>query len=89
MDWFLYDNGLRHERVKGYSEPTSSVPEVFIKVNGSNIPQACNFIRKETLVQVFFCEFCEIAKNPFFTEYLWMTASFFKASQLYFSTLVL
>ena len=27
---------------------------------------ACNFIKKETLVLVFSCEFCEISKNPFF-----------------------
>ena len=26
---------------------------------------ACNFITKETLAQVFFCEFCEIFKNNF------------------------
>ena len=37
-------------------------------------PQACNFIKKETLAQVFSCEFCEIAKNTFFTEHLWTTA---------------
>ena len=29
-------------------------------------PQACNFIKKETLAQVFSCEFCEISKNTFF-----------------------
>ena len=29
-------------------------------------PQACNFIKKETLVQVFSCEFYEISKNTFF-----------------------
>ena len=34
-------------------------------------PQACNFIKKETLAQVFSCEFCEIFKNTFFTEHLW------------------
>ena len=28
-------------------------------------PEACNFIKKETLAQVFSCEFCEIAKNTF------------------------
>ena len=28
-------------------------------------PQACNFIKKETLVQVFTCEFCEFCKNTF------------------------
>ena len=32
--------------------------------------QACNFIKKETLAQVLSCEFCEISKNNFFTEYL-------------------
>ena len=26
---------------------------------------ACNFIKKETLTQVFSCEFCEITKNNF------------------------
>ena len=36
---------------------------------------ACNFIKKDTLAQVFFCEFCEISKNTFFTEYLRATAS--------------
>ena len=34
-----------------------------------------NFIKKETLVQVFSSEFCEISKNTFFTEHLWATAS--------------
>ena len=27
--------------------------------------QACNFIKKEALAQVFSCEFCEISKNTF------------------------
>ena len=26
----------------------------------------CNVIKKETLTQVFFCEYCEISKNIFF-----------------------
>ena len=43
----------------------------FNKVAG----QACNFIKKETLVQVLSCEFCEIFKNTFFTEQLRTTAS--------------
>ena len=29
-------------------------------------PEACNFIKKETLAQVFSCEFCEIYKNTFY-----------------------
>ena len=30
--------------------------------------QACNFIKKETLTEVFSCEFYEISKNTFFKE---------------------
>ena len=33
-----------------------------------------NFIKKTTLAQVLFCEFCEISKNKFFTEQLWTTS---------------
>ena len=29
-------------------------------------PEACNFIKNETLTQVFSCEFCEVFKNTFF-----------------------
>ena len=28
--------------------------------------EACNFVKKETLAQVFSCEFCEIYKNTFY-----------------------
>ena len=38
------------------------------------LPEACNFIKKEILTQVFSCEFCEIFKNTFFTERLQTTA---------------
>ena len=34
-----------------------------------------NFIKKETLAQVFPCEFCEIFKNTFSAEYLQTTTS--------------
>ena len=36
--------------------------------------KTCNFIKKETLAQVFSCEFCEISENTFLTEHLWATA---------------
>ena len=39
------------------------------------MPEACNFIEKETLAQVFSCEFCQISKNTFSKEHLWATAS--------------
>ena len=28
-------------------------------------PEGCNFIKKEALVQVFSCKFCNISKNTF------------------------
>ena len=34
-----------------------------------------NFFKKETLTQVFSCEFCEISKNTFSIEHLRTTAS--------------
>ena len=37
--------------------------------------QACNFIKKATLAQVFSCEFYETSKKNFFTEHVWTTAS--------------
>ena len=37
--------------------------------------KASAFIKKETLAQVFSCEFCKIFKNTFFTEHLRTTAS--------------
>ena len=32
----------------------------------SPVPEACNFIKNETLAPVFSCEFCEISKDTFF-----------------------
>ena len=29
------------------------------------LPETCNFIKKEILAQVFYCEFCEISKSTF------------------------
>ena len=37
----------------------------------------CNFIKKETLAQVFSCKFCEISKNTFFIEHLWWMLLYF------------
>ena len=54
--------------------------KVFLEISQNsqeNRPEACNFIKKETLTQVFSSDFCEISKNTFFTEYLWTTASIY------------
>ena len=54
----------------------------FVKFAGKHLRQGlilikldCNFIKKETLAQLFSSDFCEISRNTFFTEYLWATAS--------------
>ena len=42
------------------------MPEpLFEQKRGSRL-QTCNFIKRETLAQVFSCEFYEISKNTFF-----------------------
>ena len=46
-----------------------SVKKEFLKIlqnspeNTWEAWEACNFIKKETLAQLFSCEFCEISKN--------------------------
>ena len=42
---------------------------------------ACNFIKKESLAQVFFSEFCEISKNTFFYRTPLVAASKFYLKQ--------
>ena len=38
------------------------------------LPEACNFIKKETLAQVISCELLKKFKKTFFTEHLRTTA---------------
>ena len=56
---------------------------MFPKFTGKNVSVSflikllaltCNFIKKETLAQVFSCEFCEISKYTFSKEHLWAAA---------------
>ena len=51
---------VRHKReaVAHWSKEIS-FKEILLK------PYACSFIKKETLAQLFSCEFCEISKNTF------------------------
>ena len=43
----------------------------FVKFTEKHMCQeACNLIKKETLAQIFSCEFCKISKKTFFTEHL-------------------
>ena len=34
------------------------------------MPETCNFVKKETLAQLFSCEFCQNSKNTFVTEHV-------------------
>ena len=45
-------------------------------------PEAGNFIKKETLVHVFPCEFWLIFKNIFFIEHLWWLLLTFKCNDI-------
>ena len=57
---------------KCFRGPELKLPERFSFIKR---PEACNFIKKETLAQVFSCEFWEISKSNFFTEHAWATPS--------------
>ena len=45
-----------------------SVKKLFLEIlqNSQENTAACSFVKKETLAQVFSCEFCAIFKNTFF-----------------------
>ena len=44
----------------------------FAKLTGKNLClRPATLLKKETLAQVFSCEFCEIFKNTFITKHLW------------------
>ena len=43
-----------------------SVEKVFLEISQNSQENTCNLIKKETLAQVFSCEFWEISKNAFF-----------------------
>ena len=68
-------NGVQHQRC--------SLKKLFLQISQNsqeNTYQSCrpetyNFIKKDTLPQVFSCEFCEICMNNFFKWHLWATAS--------------
>ena len=36
---------------------------------------SCNFLKQETLAQLFSCNYCEIFNNTFFAEYIWLSAT--------------
>ena len=56
--------GFKRPRNSRFNNSLVKFPGIFESVNPLKMePSACNFIKKETLAQVFSCEFCEIFKN--------------------------
>ena len=49
--------------------------QLLIGFQKSLLSEVCNFIKKETLAQMFSSEICDISKDTFFTEHLWTTSS--------------
>ena len=79
--WQKWSSRSSHQRC--------SIKKVFLEISQNSQGNNCTrfsiliklqvsglqLIKKETLEQVFSCEFYEISKNTFFTEHLWTTAS--------------
>ena len=60
-------------------------PEAVVqRCSVNELLKACNFVKKETLAQVFSCEFCEISKNTFFHETPLVGASIGHAAWLFY-----
>ena len=62
----------RHQRCSMFSKISQNTQENTCARVSARV--ACNFIKKQILTRVFSCEFCEISKSTFFTEYLRTTA---------------
>ena len=73
--WLNIDISLHFFSMKNFHREADvqrcSVKKVFLNFHKIHrktpvsAPQACNFIKKETLAQLFSCEFCVISKNTF------------------------
>ena len=66
---FVRKNVLRNFPKFTWKHLCQSLSLVKLKVS------ACNFIKRESLAQVFSCEFCKISKNSFFIKHFRATAS--------------
>ena len=50
----------------------------------NKVSEACNFIKKKALAQVFSYEFCEVFKNTFFIGHLWWLLLAFQSVETIF-----
>ena len=76
-----YEVGISIKRTiwEKLDKKTETVAQRYsVKFTGKHLCQnlfflACNVIKKETLTQLFSCEFCEISKNTFSSEVVYVT----------------
>ena len=62
----------------GYTEAVAQsyrLKKVFLEISQNCIPEACNFIKKDTLAHVSSCEFYKISNNTFFYRTFLVAAS--------------
>ena len=57
--YFITSNLISRNPYKICKKETSTIKKKGIQKK----PEVCNFIKKDTLAQVFSCEFCEISQN--------------------------
>ena len=72
LNWRFYLKKILRVHVKDKTFNRSSCLRCSMKKGVIRKPAT---LWKETLAQVFSCEFCKISKNTFFTEHLWSIAS--------------
>ena len=71
--WAIFANWLRP--IGGARSAEASTKGVlskkmFLEIS-QNLLQACNFIKKETLAQVFSCKFTKFLRTPYFIQHYW------------------
>ena len=68
----MFSGGIKRDQWKKQS--SEGVLKKISKIHRKT-PVSGSLIKKETLAQVFFCEFCEISKDIFFIEQAMEAAS--------------
>ena len=68
--WSMLKKEKKKEKKEEAVIQRCSVKKVFLEISQNSQENTCArvffFIKKETLAQVFSCEFCEISKNTFY-----------------------
>ena len=72
MEWTQFlivnqktENVIKYMKINNIEESVPFKKKISSEAVARRSAEACKFIKKETLVQVFSCEFCEISNNTF------------------------